>query len=199
MVSHFTPKRVHALRDIPIVTPPASKHWITTIITSLAACILAGILYQIAIMTNHVTSAGYERQWHASEGYLAPFVNKVSLTPPVYLAAGDALVAQYTVDIAKGGVNLSLARRDNGGFIADRTTAQMFLPTSSAGSIRLVALADGWYRPVTSTLSVGKAAPACGENLHSRSLVENWLSHDPACSLHDVAYSVMWRMDRKRS
>jgi hypothetical protein len=199
-MSHFKPKRVNELRNIPIVMPAASGNRISIIITGLTACLMFVILYQISVMTNQVGSAGYERQWHASSaGYLAPFLKKISLNPPVYLAAGDALVADYSAEIAKGGVSLSLAHVYDGGYPSNKTKIGIFLPNSGSGSIRLVALSDGWYRPITTPIGATKAASSCGEHFGTRSFVENWLAHDPACSLHDVAYSVMWRMDRKGS
>lgn len=193
MTSHIAARRP-GLRDIPCTSPPPKRNlWLTLSAFGGIATVLAAS--QIALLTGVITLAGYHHAPQTRDGGLGAVLT-VSLNPPVYLAQGDALLGQYTVQTGRDGVDLKLAHFEIASSGAPVGKSAQ-LHESGSGSVRLTALADGWYRPHVSPVSLGKRRAACGDSFRTRTFFENWFQNDSACARNDVAYSIKWHVVRK--
>lgn len=188
MPSFQSQRRSLDLRTIPLDLPPARARLLPALSMIAGAALSALLLYAGALWLGATQVVGYERAWRGLDAFSLTFVT------PIHLRKGDALVADYRVDIGKGGVDLRLVSRGARILAPGRTIERLREVESGTGWVRLVAPEDGWYRPAVSPAPIGRADRACADNFRTRSLLQNWFTPDPACAVYDVGYEVTWRV-----
>jgi hypothetical protein len=153
----------------------------------LVALAAAGAAYLLGLATGAVSIIGYESDSTSQQGAARTRVLPISLRLPVWLAAGQAVRADYAVDARFGAVTFTVAPP-----LVLRTSLQAataYVEGRRSGSVLFTAQAPGWYTVRSDASPLG--GPRCGSpSLSPRDL----LIGRPDCPVFDVSYSATWHL-----
>jgi hypothetical protein len=147
---------------------------------------MAAAFYLVALATGAVTAIGYERANASQSGMSASRTGETSVGMPLWwLAAGQAIRADYEIEARFGAVTLSVAPP-----LLLRTSLQVataHVEGVRTGSILFVAATSGWYAFEAQPSPLG--GPRCGTASLTRAF-----AGEPGCPTYDVSYRVTWRL-----
>jgi hypothetical protein len=154
---------------------------------ALIALAAAGSAYVLGLATGAISVIGYESDSTSQQGAMRTRILPLSLRLPVWLAAGQAVRADYEVDARFGAVTFTVAPP-----LVLRTSLQAataYVEGRRSGSVVFTAQAPGWYTVRSDASPLG--GPRCGSpSLSPRDL----LIGRPDCPIFDVNYSVTWHL-----
>jgi hypothetical protein len=154
---------------------------------ALIALAAAGGTYALGLATGAISVIGYESDSTSQQGAMRTRILPLSLRVPVWLAAGQAVRADYEVDARFGAVTFTVAPP-----LVLRTSLQAataYVEGRRNGSVLFTAQAPGWYTVRSDASPLG--GPRCGSpSLSPRDL----LIGRPDCPVFDVNYSVTWHL-----
>ena len=152
-----------------------------------AVALAAAVLYAGGLLSGAITLVGYESEQTSQVGAARTRWWPIRLGIPVWLAAGDALAAEYEVEAKFGAVSISVAPP-----LILKTplqTATVYVEGQRSGNVQFVAGSSGWYSFWTEPSPLG--GPRCRRpGLNLRDMVIG----DSSCPVYDVSYAVTWRL-----
>jgi len=156
----------------------------TLLITAIA--LGSATFYVVGLATGAVTLVGWESANLVSRGMVVESSGLTSqFAPlPVYLRAGGAVRADYTVDAKVGSLYLVIMQP----FIP-KVKATAYVAGERRGSLVFVARRSGWYRFYADT------SPVFGHTCHApgTGMVDILTGRD-GCPHYDIRYTVAWHL-----
>ncbi|RAI41598.1 hypothetical protein [Rhodoplanes roseus] len=153
----------------------------------ISATLLGAVsFYLVGLATGAVTLVGYERGNAVSRGLFVESSGLLSrfTMPPVYVPAGRALRADYTVDAKVGSLWVVIMQP-----FWSKVRATAYVAGERSGSIVFVAETAGWYEFYVDP------TPVFGHRCHTpgADMVDILTGRD-GCPRYDVRYTVSWHL-----